>query len=118
MKATFPTVFAKGTRGTSGNSQGTTGYFKFSRKMQQYLLSVRHRQIISLRTFTVAILNCAAFLLMMSYIGEAEFSEVAVIKSKYHAEINAKEAINMAVSNLSLRFEKLYCVQRHIHPIH
>lgn len=47
---------------------------------------------------------------MMLYIGEVEFFEVVVIKSKYYVEINVKEVINMVVFNLSLRFEKLYCV--------
>jgi hypothetical protein len=43
-----------------------------------------------------------------SYLCEAGFSEVAVMKSKHRANINEEKEMRVAVSSLIPRFEKMY----------
>jgi hypothetical protein len=50
-----------------------------------------------------------------SYLCEAGFSAVGVIKSKYRAEINVEKEMRVAVSSLIPRFEKM-CGDRQAHP--
>jgi hypothetical protein len=52
-----------------------------------------------------------------SYLGEAGFSAVAVIKSKYRAKINMEQEMRVAVSSLIPRFEKM-CSEQQAHPSH
>jgi hypothetical protein len=50
-----------------------------------------------------------------SYLCEAEFSAVAVVKNEYHAKINMEQEMRLAVSSLILRFEKLCSAQTGTH---
>jgi hypothetical protein len=43
-----------------------------------------------------------------SYLCEAGFSAVAVIKSKYRAKINVEREMSVVMSSLIPRFEKIY----------
>ncbi|VVC25872.1 Hypothetical protein CINCED_3A012173 [Cinara cedri] len=52
-----------------------------------------------------------------SYLCEAGFSAVAVIKSKYRSKINVEKEMRLAVSSLIPRFEKL-CSDVQAHPSH
>jgi hypothetical protein len=52
-----------------------------------------------------------------SYLCEAGFSAVAVIKSKYRAKINVEKEMRVAVSNLILQFETM-CSDLQAHPSH
>ncbi|XP_075454497.1 protein FAM200A-like [Ascaphus truei] len=52
-----------------------------------------------------------------SYLCEAGFSAVAVIKSKYRAKINVEQELRVAVSSLIPRFEKM-CSEKQAHPSH
>lgn len=52
-----------------------------------------------------------------SYLCEAGFSAVAVIKSKYRAKINVEQEMRVAVSSLIQRFEKIFSEQQ-AHPSH
>jgi len=52
-----------------------------------------------------------------SYLCEAGFLAVAVIKSKYRTKINVEKEIRVAVSSLIPRFEKM-CSGLQVHPSH
>ncbi|XP_067132430.1 protein FAM200A-like [Centruroides vittatus] len=52
-----------------------------------------------------------------SYLCEAGFSAVAVIKSKYRSKINVEQEMRVAISNFIPRFEKL-CSEHQAHPSH
>lgn len=52
-----------------------------------------------------------------SYLCEAGFSAVAVIKNKYRSRINVEQEMRVAVSSLIPRFEKL-CGDHQAHPSH
>lgn len=52
-----------------------------------------------------------------SYLCEAGFSAVAVIKSKYRSKINVEQEMRVAVSSLIPRFEKM-CADHQAHPSH
>lgn len=52
-----------------------------------------------------------------SYLCEAGFSAVAVIKNKYRSKINVETEIRVAISNLMPRFEEL-CNNVQAHPSH
>jgi hypothetical protein len=52
-----------------------------------------------------------------SYLCEAGFSAVAVIRSKYRAKINLEKEMRVAVSYLIPRFEKM-CSDLQAHPSH
>lgn len=52
-----------------------------------------------------------------SYLCEAGFSALAVIKSKYRSKINVEQEMRVAVSNLIPRFEKM-CGDHQAHPSH
>ncbi|KAL4153497.1 hypothetical protein QTP88_001330 [Uroleucon formosanum] len=52
-----------------------------------------------------------------SYLCEAGFSAVAVIKSKYRSKINVEKEMRVAVSSLIPRFEKI-CSDVQAHPSH
>jgi hypothetical protein len=52
-----------------------------------------------------------------SYLCEAGFSAVAVIKSKYKAKINVEKELRVTVSNLIPRFEKM-CSDLQADPSH
>jgi hypothetical protein len=52
-----------------------------------------------------------------SYLCEAGFSAVVVIKSKYRGKINGEKEMRVAVSGLIPRFEKMCeAINRLIHP--
>ncbi len=52
-----------------------------------------------------------------SYLCEAGFSAVAVIKSKYRSKINVEKEMRVAVSSFIPRFEQL-CSEQQAHPSH
>ncbi|KAF0711438.1 zinc finger BED domain-containing protein 5-like [Aphis craccivora] len=52
-----------------------------------------------------------------SYLCEAGFSAVAVIKSKYRSKINVEKEMRVEVSSLIPRFEKI-CSDVQAHPSH
>ena len=52
-----------------------------------------------------------------SYLCEAGFSAVAVIKSKFRSKINVEQEMRVAISNFIPRFEKL-CKKQQAHPSH
>lgn len=58
--------------------------------------------------FTNSMLDSTTFLFMASNLCEVELSIVVVIKSKYKVRINVEQA----VSNLILRFKKLFSAQQ------
>jgi len=47
-----------------------------------------------------------------SYLCEAGFSAVAVIKSKYRNKIDTERDMRVAISNIALRFDKMYIEQQ------
>lgn len=52
-----------------------------------------------------------------SYLCEAGFSAVAVIKSKYRSKINVENEMRVAISNITPRFSKM-CDDQQAHPSH
>ncbi|KAJ1199130.1 hypothetical protein NDU88_002968 [Pleurodeles waltl] len=52
-----------------------------------------------------------------SYLCEAGFSAVAVIKSKYRAKIHLEKEMRVAISKITPRFEEL-CKEKQAHPSH
>ena len=52
-----------------------------------------------------------------SYLCEAGFSAVAVIKSKYRNKIDIKREMRVAISNIALRIDKM-CVEQQAHCSH
>ncbi|KAJ1108889.1 hypothetical protein NDU88_006259 [Pleurodeles waltl] len=52
-----------------------------------------------------------------SYLREAGFSAVAVIKSKYRAKIHLEKEMRVAISKITPRFEEL-CKEKQAHPSH
>ena len=52
-----------------------------------------------------------------SYLCEAGFSEVAVIKLKYHNKIDIKREMGVAISKNAPRFDKM-CVEQQAHCLH
>lgn len=67
------------------------------------------------------LLSCKALRILIpfatSYLCEAGFSAVAVIKSKYRSKINVEQEMRVAISNFIPRFEKL-CSEQQAHPSH
>lgn len=74
-------------------------------------------QTSSSKYWTLSILDHAIFLVMMSYLSDARFSVVAVIKSQVHAKINVEQKNRVVVSNLIPRFENVNSAQGKTNPI-
>lgn len=65
----------------------------------------------------ISMLGRATFLLMMSYLCEAGYLAVAMIKSKCWAKISVEQEMRRAVSNLVLNLRSLTVPNRRIYSI-
>lgn len=52
-----------------------------------------------------------------TYLCETGFSALAAIKSKYRSRLNIAKEVRVAISDITLRFDKL-CSQKKAHPSH
>jgi len=64
------------------------------------------------------LVGCKAIrVLVTSYLCEAGFSAVAVIKSKYRNKIDTERDMRVAMSNIAPRFDKM-CIEQQAHCSH
>ena len=74
-------------------------------------------QTLSLQYLTLSILDHATFLLTLSYLRNARFSVVTVIKSHVHARINVEQEEMVVVSNLIPRCKNVNSAQEKQMPL-
>ena len=67
------------------------------------------------------LVGCKALLVLVpfatSYLCEAGFSAVAIIKSKYRNKIKIERDMRVAISNIALQFNKM-CIEQQAHCSH